>query len=131
MRDKEISDLIEKAKESLEAAKDLLRGGYPDFSASRSYYAMFYAAEAILLTKSLSFSKHSAVIAAFGREYAKTGIVPSHLHKYISDAFDVRQAGDYGPLGSVNKGKAKTIIKRAEEFIETVEEYSRKQGYLN
>ena len=36
MKDADISDLIKKAKESLNAAKDLLESGYPDFSASRS-----------------------------------------------------------------------------------------------
>ena len=44
MKDADISDVIKKAKESLNAAKDLLESGYPDFSASRSYYAMFYTA---------------------------------------------------------------------------------------
>lgn len=62
MKDKDISDLINKAKESLNAARHLLEGGYPDFSASRSYYAMFYSAEAMLITKNLSFSKHKTVI---------------------------------------------------------------------
>jgi uncharacterized protein (UPF0332 family) len=38
---------------------------------------MFYIAEAFLEGKGLSFSKHSAVIAAFGREFAKTQLVPT------------------------------------------------------
>lgn len=44
----EAEALIEKAKEGLDAARSLLRDGYPDFSASRAYYAMFYVAEALL-----------------------------------------------------------------------------------
>ena len=36
------------------------------FAASRAYYAMFYAAEALLQSRGLAFSKHSAVHAAFG-----------------------------------------------------------------
>jgi uncharacterized protein (UPF0332 family) len=129
MKDKDISEIIEKARLSLKAAKDLLNDGYPDFSASRSYYAMFYAAEAILLTRNLSFSKHKAVISAFGKEFAKTGIFSYDLHRYISDAFDIRQAGDYGPIGSVNEEKAQSLIEQAKEFIEKIEEYLRKEGY--
>lgn len=72
MKDAEITGLIKKAKASLEASKKLLQGGYSDFSASRSYYAMFYAVQALLLSKNLAFSKHSAVIAAFGKEFIKT-----------------------------------------------------------
>ncbi|MDI6884789.1 MAG: HEPN domain-containing protein [archaeon] len=106
MRDEEYSHLIKKAKESLEAAKHLFKNGYTDFSASRSYYTMFYTAEALLLTKNLSFSKHKAVISALGKEFVKTGLIPPSLHRYISDAFDIRQAGDYGPIGSVSDEKA-------------------------
>jgi uncharacterized protein (UPF0332 family) len=46
MKDRDITDLIAKGRLSFEAAKDLLEKGYTDFSASRSYYAMFYATEA-------------------------------------------------------------------------------------
>ena len=43
-----IKILIEKAAESLQAAQSLLKEGYHGFCASRAYYAMFYAAEAVL-----------------------------------------------------------------------------------
>ena len=36
-----------KAEDSLRAAAHLLQGDFPAFSISRSYYAMFYAAEAL------------------------------------------------------------------------------------
>lgn len=129
MKDADISDLIKKAKESLDAAKSLLESGFPDFSASRAYYAMFYTAQAILLTRGLAFSKHKEVISAFGKEFVKTGLIPSNLHRYIIDAFDIRQAGDYGPLGSVGKKKSGTLIENTREFIETIVEYLKKEGY--
>jgi len=73
---KDIEQLLERAKKSLEAANVLLERGFPDFSASRSYFSMFYATEALLLTKGLSLSKHSGVISTFGKEFIKTGIIP-------------------------------------------------------
>ena len=45
-------------------------------ASSRAYYAMFYMAETLLLSTSLAYSKHSAVIAAVGREFAKAGVMP-------------------------------------------------------
>jgi uncharacterized protein (UPF0332 family) len=63
-REHEVRSLLQKARESLDAARLLLQQGYHDFAASRSYYGMFYAAEAALLRKGLVFSKHAAVIAA-------------------------------------------------------------------
>ncbi|MFZ3059900.1 MAG: HEPN domain-containing protein [Candidatus Methanoperedens sp.] len=129
MKDAEITGLINKAKESLEASKQLLQSEYSDFSASRSYYAMFYAVQAVLLSRNLAFSKHSAVIAAFGKEFIKNGQLPATLHRYISEAFDIRQTGDYGPVGSVSTGIAMILIDQAKEFIETIEEYLKNQGY--
>lgn len=129
MKDAEIIGLIKKARQSLEAAKKLLKSGYPDFSASRSYYAMFYAVQALLLTKNMAFSKHSAVISFFGKEFIKNGLFPAALHRHISEAFDTRQAGDYGAVGSVSDEAAMTLTEQAKEFIETVEEYLRNQGY--
>lgn len=46
------------------------------------------------MTKNLSYSKHSASIAAFGKEFIKTGLLLPALHSYLSDVFKDRQTGD-------------------------------------
>jgi uncharacterized protein (UPF0332 family) len=129
MKDLDLSELIAKAKMSMDAAKSLLRDGFSDFSISRAYYAMFYAAEALLLSKNLSFSKHSAVISAFGKEFVKTGKISVDLQNYLLDAFDLRHKGDYGPIGSISEAKARELLKQAEEFIESCKGYLKEQGY--
>lgn len=63
------------------------------------------------------------------KEFVKTGEIPVSLHRFISDAFDIRQAGDYGPVGSVRKEKAQVLIEQSKEFIEVGERYLRKEGY--
>jgi uncharacterized protein (UPF0332 family) len=60
---------------------------------------MFYLAEGLLLKEKLAFAKHSAVIAAFGREFAKTGRIPEQYHAYLREAAEARSIGDY-PLPS-------------------------------
>ena len=72
-KDQTIKALIEKAERSLKVAKDLFSKEYYDFAISRAYYTMFYCAQALLFTKNLSFSKHSALISDFGKELAKLG----------------------------------------------------------
>lgn len=47
--------LIQKAKRAVEAAQMLLTNNYPEFATGRAYYAMFYAAEALLEEKNLRF----------------------------------------------------------------------------
>jgi uncharacterized protein (UPF0332 family) len=67
----ETRKLINKAKDSLLASQILAENQLYNFAASRAYYTMFYIAEAFLWAKEMSFSSHSAVISAFGREIAK------------------------------------------------------------
>ena len=55
---KEIESLIERANRYLRSAELLLKGGDYESSVSRTYYAMFYSVQALLLTKNLSFSSH-------------------------------------------------------------------------
>jgi uncharacterized protein (UPF0332 family) len=114
-------NLLLKARQSLAAAKLMLDGGYPDYAASRAYYTMFYIAEVFLEGEGLSFSKHSAVISAFGREFARTGIVPVKFHRYLIRAQELRNAGDYGELDAVMSDQAADSIAQAEEFLELAE----------
>ena len=105
----EVQALLQKARESLRAAEPLYREGFADFAASRAYYALFYTAEALLLERGLAFSSHSAVIAAFGREFARTGVLDRKFHRYLLDGQDARNVGDYG----VGPGVAATQVQEA------------------
>ncbi len=117
---KEVKSLLEKSCQSISASELLLKDGYIDFAASRAYYAMFYAVEALLLSRGLSFSKHSAVIAAFGKEFVKTGLLDSHYHRNILNAFDLRNAGDYGVIHVVSEANARQTIAEARELLEAI-----------
>jgi len=115
---------LEKSRDSVSAAELLVREGYCDFAASRAYYAMFYAAEALLLERGQSYSSHSAVIAAFGKEFAKTGALDSKFHRYLLDAQDFRNVGDYDVGGaSLTKKQAEEVIQWAKEFLAKAEAF--------
>jgi uncharacterized protein (UPF0332 family) len=69
----EITSNIQRAKTSIQAAKDMIEREYFDIAASRAYYAAFYAASALLLKEKVDTSKHSGVIASIHRLFVKTG----------------------------------------------------------
>lgn len=120
----EVENLIQKAQQSLEASKLLLEGGFSDFAVARAYYTMFYIAQAFLLAeKNISFSKHSAVISAFGRELAKTDLIPRKYHQFLKQAQDLRHLGDYGEINLINKEQAKIQIEKAKELLDFTQEY--------
>ena len=118
-----LSAYIDKAKESLAASKLLADNGLYDFAGSRAYYTMFYIAEAFLWKKGLSFSSHAAVIAAFGRELAKPGLVPVEFHRYLIDAQDKRTQADYDIDNDMilTQAEVQTLISQSERFIQLAE----------
>lgn len=115
--------LFDKARESLAAAEHLLNAGFYDFSASRSYYGMFYLAELLLLEIGQTYSKHGAVIAAFGREYIKTNLLPVELHRWLIDAQDYRNIGDYGIGIHIKEAQAREIYEWGKRFFGQVTHY--------
>lgn len=115
--------LLKKAKESLHAAQLLKAQNHYDFSVSRAYYAMFYLAEAFLISKELLFSKHSATIAAFGQHFVKTGLVPKTFHRYLLDAQEDRLVGDYDFRSQLTEEDAAKQIAAAEEFLTFAQNY--------
>lgn len=119
----EVHLLIEKAQRSLAVARDILQHGHADFAASRAYYAMFYVAEALLLALGQSYVKHSSVISAFGREYAKKGIMDAKFHRMLIDAQDLRNVGDYGVQTHMLVEHAEEVCSWAEEFISAARVY--------
>lgn len=115
--------LINKAKESLLASQILAENKLYNFAGARAYYTMFYIAEAFLWAKEMSFSSHSAVISAFGRQIAKTGIVPVEFHRYLIDAQDKRTQGDYNIDDEIQLSfdDVETLIEQSKKFIEWAE----------
>jgi len=119
-RNDEIKKLLEKANKNLEAARKDIQDGFFDSAVSRAYYAMFYCAEALLLTKELRFSKHSAVHSAFGEYFAKTAEVNPELHKILLKAFETRSNGDYEYMEEITKEEAKKMLKDADFFVSEI-----------
>jgi uncharacterized protein (UPF0332 family) len=113
----EQQDLLLQARDSLAAARLLHAEGYYGFAAARAYFAMFHVAQALLLGRGLSFSRHSGVIAAFGQHLGKTGIVPLHFHRYLIRGIEVRHSADYGGSAQVTPEESSEQLSRAEEFM--------------
>ena len=124
---REAKALIKKAQRYLKSAEILLRDEDFESSVSRTYYAMFYCAEAALLTKSLSFSSHKGVISAFGEHFIKTGIFPKELGRELNRAFEKRQIGDYEYTSLISNEEAKEILNSGRQFINTIENWLIKQ----
>ena len=65
----EIGLYLQHAQEMLVVAAHNMADGFPGSAVNRAYYAVFYAASALLVTQGLARSKHSGVIAAFRQHF--------------------------------------------------------------
>jgi uncharacterized protein (UPF0332 family) len=111
--------LLSKAQRSLDAAQSLIQHRFYDFAVSRTYYAMFYVAEALLDREGLSFSSHAAVISAFGQHLTRNGIIPSEFHRQLIDAQAQRTRADYDTEANLTQQDAEILIAQAQAFIDT------------
>ncbi|MFB0561367.1 MAG: HEPN domain-containing protein [Candidatus Lokiarchaeia archaeon] len=126
---KEVESLMQRSKRAITSAELLLNDGDFDSSASRSYYAMFYAAEALLLIKGLKFRSHKSVISLFGEHFVKTGVFKPEMGKKLSKTFEKRLLSDYSFAPHIDEEDAKEILNWAKEFVKKIEGYLTKEGY--
>lgn len=119
----EVEALLDKAERSFVAARRLLDAGDTDFAASRAYYGYFYVAEALLLSKGLSFSRHGQVISQYGLHFARNEVLDRRFHKLLDDAFALRQLADYSTDPSLEPDAIRESIEAGKVFLHEAREY--------
>lgn len=126
---KETIALLQRAERYLKSAELLLNDGDHESAVSRTYYAMFYATQALLLTKNLSFSSHKSVLTMFGEYFVKTGIFPREMGRELNRAFAKRQIGDYTHTFVISSNEAHQLLEAGQRFIVKVEQYLQENQY--
>jgi uncharacterized protein (UPF0332 family) len=118
----EVRRLLEKAGHALEVAEQLNKDGYPSDAASKIYYSMFYAAQALLKSEGVDVVKHSAVESAFGYYFVKTGRVDQKYHRMLLDARKLREIADYDMDEEIVEPVASLKIEEGKAFLEAIRE---------
>lgn len=119
----EVEELLDKARRSIRTAQKIFKDGEVDFAGSRAYYALFYIAEALLLERGLAFSSHSAVIANFGKEFAKSQTLNPKFHNYLIKAQDRRNIGDYAIGKHLTEDEVREMLDWAKEFLKAAKDF--------
>jgi len=114
---------LDQARDTLREAGILLASDAYRGAINRAYYAMFYALLALLATKQLGTSRHSAAIALFDREFVKIGKFPTSLSQALHLAFERRQMYDYGEIVEADRASAEEALSGAQAFVDAVAAY--------
>jgi uncharacterized protein (UPF0332 family) len=121
---------LSQAEESLLDAEVLIQAHRSARSiVNRCYYAMFYAALALLQTIGKGSSKHTGILSLFDSEFILTGILPRQLSKDFHRAFKLRQTSDYEIVGPLDDQAISEIRREAREFIQAIRQYLSDQGW--
>jgi uncharacterized protein (UPF0332 family) len=115
-----IAKYLARSRQAVETGKLVL--AHEDYIAAvnRAYYAIFYAANALLATKGLERSKHPGVIAAFRQRFVKTGLIEPEFSDFYGQSMDERHNADY-EMEMLSYETASENLDHAERFVRRIE----------
>ena len=118
-----IDGSLEKAKEKLRVAQGLLRDQAFEDAVSRAYYAVFHAAQALLLTEGLTAGTHQGLVNLFGLHLVKTGKFEKKFGRYLANLKDARENSDYEIYSGIDQATAQRAVQEADEFLSAAQHY--------
>jgi uncharacterized protein (UPF0332 family) len=107
--------LLGKAQTYLRSAAVLFEIADYDSCASRSYFAMFYAAQALLAERRVGTS--GGIRMAFGDAFVRSGEVPLEAGEAFDHAHDLMEVADYAHNFGVTEAQAEDVLQSAEAFV--------------
>jgi len=117
----EYRKLLSLALDELEIATLLLERKHYRTCLSRSYYAMYYATQALLLSKDLDVSTHKGTIRLFSQHFVKKGQLSPELSKSLSNAYELRQLSDYDTDFNGTLADAELTLDKAKNFVTEID----------
>jgi len=94
---------------------------------NRAYYAIFYAANAMLELEGLERSKHSGVLSLFRQKYVKTGLIEAEFSTIYGKAYESRNEGDYERTSFPTEADASRSVEGAQRFVERMDQFLKEQ----
>ena len=111
---------LEKAKEAMTEAKDIIELGHWRVVANRLYYACFYAVSALLIQNEITARTHSGVMNQFGLHFVEKGLVSKEQNKLYGRLFGLRQTGDYDDWVTLKRDDVIHLVEPVQNFIEEI-----------
>jgi len=127
-RKKIIAAYLTRSHEEVDTARLLFANGKYKVALTRAYYAVFYAASAVLLSEGIKRSKHSGVQSAFRQSFIKLGVIEAEYSDIYGAARDARELSDYELWFMPAEEFTETVIADAEKFVARMEWYLREVG---
>ena len=117
MREEE--KLLEKAEATLEDAEKAFEGDMMVSTVqNRIYYALFYAAQAALVSREIDTGTHQGVKIKLGEDLIKNGLLDEEWGRFFSQQQTYREEADYQIDVDIEKDDLEEYLKKAREFVQ-------------
>ncbi len=116
-------DYLNNAKDSIESAEVLLNNSLTKGSINRSYYVLFYCAQALVLSENTFAKTHSGLKSKFNELFVKTGKFEIEKAKLYDRIFQERLAADYDVDAEISNEEAKEALDFAKSFFNYTSTY--------
>jgi len=111
---------LDRANETLKEAELLAKEGFFNAAANRLYYACFYAALALLVSKGIMTASHAGVKTMLGLHFVSKGLIALEQGKTFSRLFEIRHSGDYDDFVYCDQKMIDEYMPKTRDFIKTV-----------
>ncbi len=110
-----------RARQTLRAARALADGGFMLDSASRAYYAGFYAAREAVRGAGSDPGTHKGVATEFSRLFVQAGRLPREMSALLRRLANARVEADYDDGDSLSPRAMADLLSDAARFVDAVE----------
>lgn len=116
----EAQDYLDKAREELTEARQILGIGLAKVAARSAYYAAYHAAEAVLAARTGRVAKtHTGVRTALAQLLREAPDADRNLLTFLARAYKYKEVGDYGVgrNAAITVADAEALLAGAEQFL--------------
>jgi len=113
---------IQRARETLAEADNLIKGNYYNATVNRLYYACYYAVIALLIKNNIAAQTHQGVRQMFSLHYIANNKINKRYSIFYGRLFNDRMSGDYDDFVQYDSEMINALRPQAEEFISVIEE---------
>ncbi|KZX14947.1 HEPN domain-containing protein [Methanobrevibacter filiformis] len=121
--DERVKIAFDKSQELLKVSELTFNNGFYSDSINRPYYAVFHAANALLMKKRIFAKSHSGTIRQFGLEYVINDNFDKIIGKFFHNIEQDREHADYDYSFESTKNKAKIDLDHAKRFVEECKKF--------
>ena len=112
---------METAYKTYQAARVLSQNGFWNSAVNRLYYAVFYAVNALLVSREIYTNSHGGIRTQFSKNFIKTKKLDKKYGKLLVQLYDWRQKGDYENLFDFSEESVNQLFDPVQEMLSTIE----------